>query len=326
MMVVLCHGTMEAYGKEFTLPPCEGKYKGKGLSAEELTTVLADHKAWLEDVNAMKVQADTPDARRANLCEARLYEANLQHANLYGANLQHAYFEPVADSLPVISSAARAYGLSEITFGLPFAAVELREAFKKAGLREQQCQLTRAINYTLTHQELDSLDKSEQIEAWFKLVMFEFPSQYGLYPGRPLRILGVLVVLFATLYSMALLTSSAASIWLVWSPDRIHKGQGQDTPVRVTDELLFSRWAGTHWELMVYSLQTLWVAFYFSLLSAFSIGWRELNVGTWLSRLQPREYTLRATGWVRVVAGVQSLLSVYLVALWALTYFGNPFE
>jgi len=68
------------------------------------------------------------------------------------------------------------------------------------------------------------------------------------------------------------------------------------------------------------------LAFYFSLLSATRIGWRELNVGTWITRIQPREYTLRATGWVRVVSGIQSLISVYLVALAILTYFGTPFE
>jgi len=42
--------------------------------------------------------------------------------------------------------------------------------------------------------------------------------------------------------------------------------------------------------------------------------------------MQPREYALRAKGWVRVVSGVQSLISVYHIAMWALTYFGRPFE
>jgi hypothetical protein len=56
------------------------------------------------------------------------------------------------------------------------------------------------------------------------------------------------------------------------------------------------------------------------------LGWRELNVGNWIARLQKHEYTLRPTGWVRSVAGFQSLLSVYLVALWALSYFGRPFD
>jgi hypothetical protein len=56
------------------------------------------------------------------------------------------------------------------------------------------------------------------------------------------------------------------------------------------------------------------------------MGWKELNVGTWMTRLQPREYTIRPTGWVRTVSGIQSLISVYLLALWVLTYFGRPFE
>ena len=69
----------------------------------------------------------------------------------------------------------------------------------------------------------------------------------------------------------------------------------------------------------------LW-SLYFSLLSAVHIGWRDLNVGNWIARMQPKEFTLRATGWVRVVSGIQSLIGVYLIALWALTYFGRPFE
>jgi len=62
---------------------------------------------------------------------------------------------------------------------------------------------------------------------------------------------------------------------------------------------------------------------YTSILSAFHIGWRDLNVGSWIARMQPREYTLRATGWVRLVSGLQFLISVYLLALWVVTYFGK---
>src|SRR6476620_499201 len=54
---------------------------------------------------------------------------------------------------------------------------------------------------------------------------------------------------------------------------------------------------------------------FFSVLSAFHIGWKELSVGSWIARLNPYEYTLKATGWVRTISGVQSLISVYLLAL-----------
>jgi hypothetical protein len=66
--------------------------------------------------------------------------------------------------------------------------------------------------------------------------------------------------------------------------------------------------------------------FYFSILAAFQVGWRDLNVGSWIARMQPQEYRLHASGWVRFVAGLQSLISVYLLALCILTYFGRPFE
>jgi hypothetical protein len=31
-------------------------------------------------------------------------------------------------------------------------------------------------------------------------------------------------------------------------------------------------------------------------------------------------------GWVRVVAGAQAVLNLYLLAMWVLTQFGQPFE
>jgi hypothetical protein len=53
---------------------------------------------------------------------------------------------------------------------------------------------------------------------------------------------------------------------------------------------------------------------------------RRLHPGDWIRRLQTRDYSLEAVGWVRVVAGAQALLSVYLLAMWVLTQFGQPFE
>ena len=64
----------------------------------------------------------------------------------------------------------------------------------------------------------------------------------------------------------------------------------------------------------------------FSLMSAFNIGLRDLDFGSWIRMLRTREYEIRPTGWVRTVSGVQALFSVYLFALWALTCFGRPFE
>lgn len=53
----------------------------------------------------------------------------------------------------------------------------------------------------------------------------------------------------------------------------------------------------------------------FSFLSAFNIGFHEINVGQWLRSLTRQEFDIKAVGWARTMAGLQSLISVYLVAL-----------
>jgi hypothetical protein len=59
------------------------------------------------------------------------------------------------------------------------------------------------------------------------------------------------------------------------------------------------------------SVRALRISMYFSLLSASRVGVRDINVGSWIARLQSREYLLYGTGWVRTIAGIQSLFSVY---------------
>jgi hypothetical protein len=68
------------------------------------------------------------------------------------------------------------------------------------------------------------------------------------------------------------------------------------------------------------------MAGYFSLLSAVNIGFEQFTPGDWIQRLQAHEYALRAEGWTRIVAGLQALLSVFLLAMWVLTQFGRPFQ
>jgi hypothetical protein len=136
---------------------------------------------------------------------------------------------------------------------------------------------------------------------------------------------------FSLIYILALFTARGrAGIWVTWPTDRVYQEEGAKETVRITNTFFFPRvqaWASGHWwGVLLQGVSVPLIGLYFSLLSAFSLGWRELNVGTWITRMQPREYMLRATGWVRPVSGLQSLLSVYLLALWGLTYFGRPFD
>jgi hypothetical protein len=117
---------------------------------------------------------------------------------------------------------------------------------------------------------------------------------------------------FAIAYSFALQRSPISrppGIWLVRPNDRIDTKDGHEHPKR----LVATGLRALSWEL------------YFSVLSAFHFGWRDLNIGNWIGRASPDEYVLRPIGWTKVASGIQALLSVYLLAIWALAYFGGPF-
>jgi len=153
-------------------------------------------------------------------------------------------------------------------------------------------------------------------------MFFDWTCQYGMSSERPLIIVAFLAIIFAVIYVFAqIFPGEHAGIWAVWEEHRVDKTEGGDAPQRLTAGFPPARSRNLPRWLSIPLL-----AAYFSLLSALRIGWNGLNFGTWISRMQAREYELHASGWIRVVSGLQSLISVYLVALAILTYFGTPFE
>jgi hypothetical protein len=352
---------------------CEGPYRDRRPTAEELATVLRNHQAWREagerPNDERKANLCQADLRRANLwwaglSKARLTGANLQgayltrtnlqgavlaDANLHGAvlggaNLAEAVYEPDPEKLPALWTLTdpRNHVDKLVFHNTPSGLVALREAFKKAGMRTQERQLTYAIEHTKmllawdpslydpmkedTRPWLEKL--AGKSESLFSYVLFELPSGYGMVPSRALTTLGFLILVFYLIYMVALSTARGrAGIWVTWPTDRVYQEEGAKDATRVATTFFFprlqARAAGRWWGVLLRGVSVPLIGLYFSLLSAFSLGWRQLNVGTWIARVQPREYVLRATSWVRTVSGIQSLLSVYLLALWVLTYFGR---
>jgi hypothetical protein len=216
----------------------------------------------------------------------------------------------------------------------------LREIFKKAGIREDERQVTYALNLNRRvnawkeNRENKGINwvtrEIARLENFFQLVLLEWTCDYGMTPSRPILIIFAGLFVFTFPYLLALRSRDPETgIWVMLPPDRVLDRKLKDRPFKLTTHRPFRRLpqdSTRFGEIVLRGLRMLRLSLYFSLLSAFNIGWRELNVGTWITRIQKREYHLRATGWVRMLSGVQALLSVYLLALWALTYFGRPFE
>jgi hypothetical protein len=290
--------------------------------------------ASLFDADLVGANLKEADLSRANLYLADLAGANLQgvdltKANLIGVNLRRAIFEPKLGSLPNISSLFGVQGLSTLIYiNSPHGLMELREAYKKAGMREQERQVTYALNHSRQEKLWREGGFLNKLQSLFYLTCFDWPCRYGMAPSKPLKILILELFCFSFLYMLALGSRhSGTGLWVVLPPvqgqggkDRAHKLTNR-SPFRPVSEKRLAQFNARLWRL----LRVVRLGFCFSLVSAFSLGSQLFSVGNWITRLQKRGYTLRATGGVRMVTVLQSLLSVYLLALWALTYFSRPF-
>jgi len=251
---------------------------------------------------------------------------------LLGTDLSDTSFELKPGALPPVRILQFANNLHKMKLKRsPHSLVELRETFKDAGLRKQEREVTYAIKHT---ERLNAWNDGlgGKIESIFGLVFFEATCNYGMSPLRPAVILLLFIPILTIVYviPIAFIKKGRPGIWAVWAIDRIHQNEGGKLPVRLNSSFFFQKiqlmsmdmW----WRPVFSAISALLIGLYFSILSAFHIGWRDFNVGSWITRMQPREYNLRATGWVRIISGAQSLLSVYLLSLWILTYFGRLFE
>lgn len=261
----------------------------------------------------------------ASLTGANLNGVSLTHSSLNGTDIKDATFLNtdltdvlyLPSSAPAIGSTTNIKGLLTVRLTLDHkhtpgkkykdpamrsnlsSLIMLRNTLKAGGNRYLERQVTYVIEKWKTE------NQASPTEKWLRKIFFEYTVGYGLYFNRPLIIIISLVFVFAPFYIAPLASKPnvGSDIIRVWPKDN-----KEEVLTATTD------------------LKILGYAFYFSLLSAFHIGWRDLNVGAWITRLQPRVYTLQAKGWVRTVSGIQSLISVYLLAMWVLTYFGRPFE
>lgn len=239
----------------------------------------------------------------------QLVGTNIGAADFLGADFAGTLYSPGADgpgALPDLGGIASATNFDTIVSLDPAPLYTLRAALREKGYRDAERRLTYLIEDAVTVGVCAS--GAEGIQCALRRAFMQWPTHYGLYPFRALQVIIALIAVFSIVYLLALLNSTQPQVWRVWSKDRIEKHLGSETPEPISRSAHVPLWA-----------------IYFSTLSAFQIGWKELTIGSWIARVQPSEYSLQATGWVRTVSGVQSLVTFYLLVIWALTYFGRPF-
>ncbi len=250
-----------------------------------------------EETNLEKANLSYTDMRNA-----LFFNTNLKDAIFSGVNITGSQYEP--NSSPYKGSLGRIEGLKTVWFnkGRQSGLVQLRSSLKESGLRN----LEREATYAIEHGKTNNAD---WYVKWVKKLFFEWTSGYGLNYHRPLVILLVLILVFSIPYIIALGTHGRDVVWIVGVDGCTRMDSGEKKPQIIK----------------IHGLPVVMCGLYFSILSAFHIRWRDLNVERWVVRIQPREYTLKITYWVRIVTGTQRLASIYLLILWMLMLFDSPF-
>ncbi|MBN9287388.1 MAG: hypothetical protein BGO43_15965 [Gammaproteobacteria bacterium 39-13] len=306
--------------------------KGANLSGAMLNQAIL---VWtdLSEVDLSEAILTDANLENANLTGAQLIKTAVSGANFAEADLHQAIFQPVLKQLPDLATFTSVKNFQSIQFTdfnqWKAALTELRIAYRELGIRSME----RVITATIKFQEM-RLEWQKggwlTIDSAFNYVFFYLTCNYGADPGKPLRLFLLGIFLFAIPYRYALShPTKQAGIVAIWNKkrfyqwDKIHALAKKSEPIC---KLLSAQCLDKKGNRLFYQFHLLRLSLFFSLLSAFSIGWKDINVSNWISHMQAREFTLKGKGWVHALAGIQSLFSAYMIVLWVFTYFARPFE
>ena len=313
--------------------------RGANLRAANLSGATLD-EANLEAADLHMATLRGADLSGANLAQANLERADLGGADLTGANLTktsfigsymaHVVFEPA--TLPDVSAFERATGLHTLRYvSSDHALIGLRDAFERHGMQAQAREVTYAIRRNQRVHAWDSAEFFPKAVSLANLLLFEVPAGYGLYPGRPLYLLGMLVLVFTIPYMLALFrgkviqTGSRKKGLRTQQGDEILCRAVSATP-RLLQPHLRQHVRGRLMRRLMRLVDAMIVGLYVSLMSCVDSGWRALGRESLHRRVLPRQHSIIAGRWIRILTSVQAMISLYLIGLWLVIYFGRPFD
>jgi uncharacterized protein YjbI with pentapeptide repeats len=259
------------------------------------------------------VDAARDDFARANFNTAlfggsTFRDIGMKDANLSMTSFSHNLISIMPGQMPLLATLRDASGLTSLHRNADTLSTlhEIREGLKQAGLPASMSQVDYAID-ALPHKDSGTdFSAVRRFEDQGRAIFLGIPYAYGLKSERPILIGAIMIPLFGILYVYSIFEQKGTDPKGIWLNLR---------PIKESDKEHYTPTLLTYKNCNPYI-----IGMWYSILSAFRIGWRDLNVGDWIARLQTADYEYRATGWVRTVSGVQSLLSVYLITLVVASY------
>lgn len=265
---------------------------------------------------------------KASLVGANLFNADLRIARFNYSDLKYVKFEPAA--LPSIEDIAYATDLEYLRYcNSPKSLVLLKNLFREAGFRDA----ARKVNTALQRESIrHNTSKFGSIET----VIFDYTCEFGANSTRPLWLIILVWIPCTFIYLLALhLHQGTSGLYLLYSGKNFNTG---DDHIRERKLYCSPSLKLKGYRSIIRLIRLEWRAFktasFFSFMRVFraldlvseAIGLRKINIGRWIRMIQPRPFDIKARGLPWVVSGIQSGLSLCLIALWLLSQFGNFFD
>jgi hypothetical protein len=177
------------------------------------------------------------------------------------------------------------------------------------------------------------------VQSTWEMIILDWTCEWGANWQRPICIAAFLGLLCAAMYWYLIRFTRRNFLFVIGRIGALERRQripnrsarpswlphaaalGSTTRMKRFRRVLRPLWVRARWELGVLSTATL-----FSAMSVLNLGVQGLDLGRWVRLMHRREFDLQARGTIRLMAGMQSILSFLLLALAALSYFGHPFE
>lgn len=206
---------------------------------------------------------------------------------------------------------------------------QLIAGLKEAGHRQLELDAVAARETMKTNLALarwwqhgtDAFDQG--VAGLLRFVVYEWTVDYGREPFGAFVIMFWLFVGFGIVYVLALYFvpfADSFGFYRVLQANRIQCTDEYNDRYELARDAEVKRIRRTAFP------RALVIGFYYSILMTFRIGFRDVNVGEWLLRLRGEDITYVSRGWLRTAAGVQSLVSLVLLGVFLITFFGRPFQ
>ena len=289
------------------------------LSSADLTSALI-YESDLSNFDFSNANLSLIDTNDVNLSHADFSKSTLAGATLRGidftdseladTDISGAIVNIKSGHLPEVYSLRDAKGLNSISSygGQEGSLLEIKQKLDSAGLRVPASEINYAINRNRsTNENKIKTNRSYLFQSKTNQLLFGITYAYGLKPERLLLSAFMISLFLWPIYGFCIYRSRRDSNDAI---RRIHLKYSLASPMLEKMVMI----APSFHNAIVYGA-------WFTLLSAFRIGWGNWNVGDWIARLQPNPYDLNAIGWPRTVSGMQSLISVYFLVLAISRYF-----